>query len=603
MLIAAALLAATVNVPSPAASGDADNDGLPDAWETSAGRAFGCDPRHADLLVYAVERTTNTANVNDAIAGAVKFYAAAQVENPDGKPGIRLHVIRGPKITDRGEYPDLKAKFLPRQLAHRAHFHVFDEGEGGQTCIECGASISGITANGWNSFAHELGHQLGLDHQAQGFKVQSPLHVSIMNYDYEFDVNGSPDEVQFSNGRFARLRMRESDLDETLPFPIASLGFLAKDPYGFPLKAVGSNTQVDWNRNGTFGEKGVRADINYASGASLGERVNVEKAETGPAAVYRGKDLYIAYGVAGADRFRTVFLRKFLGKDKWGPRVETRLTGTVGDPTMAVLKGDLWIAAADRDGIHVAALHPSGDGGRIDESRTTHLAFTGRKQATLATLDDRLFLVLRDVRTRRISYMPYSGNGQTWGPEVTINLTSDAPPGVAWHPVRRQAVLAVTAKANYPNRVAIHFLAVNGDRLELTGESDWLGGADGGTATLGRPAVLVDTSRDAGRTGRVYAYYMAGGKDSPAYFSMQVADRGFHGGWLERSIFDVWTKTASAPAAALDSNGDITYCYREQDDSMLKCAFHASGVEDGEMGDFDELAFIRNEGLRDSLAR
>ncbi len=108
-----------------------------------------------------------------------------------------------------------------------------------------------------------------------------------MNYSYEAAFNGSPDMVHFSDGRFAKLRMRETDLDETLPFPIGALAFLAKDPYRFPLRAAGAATEVDWNRNGIFGEKGVRADINYQPSSYLGDRFDVETTATSPVAACR----------------------------------------------------------------------------------------------------------------------------------------------------------------------------------------------------------------------------------------------------------------------------------------------------------------------------
>src|SRR5579872_333748 len=270
--LATLLLVAFLPAVAPSSANsetDSDGDGLPDAWETSAGRAYGCDPRHADLLVYTVERTAMTDKATETIRQATTFFDGLNVQNPDGRRGIHLHVIRGPRTTSQADYADLMKMYLPAPLKGRAHFNVFSDDPGGQT--NGNASISGVSESGWNSFVHELGHQLGLEHEARGFKVQSPLHASLMNYAYLDSFNGDDNAIQFSNGQFAKLRMKETDLDETLPFPIASLQFLAKDPYRFALKAVGANTQVDWNRNGIFGEKGVRADINYEPSSSLGD--------------------------------------------------------------------------------------------------------------------------------------------------------------------------------------------------------------------------------------------------------------------------------------------------------------------------------------------
>jgi hypothetical protein len=597
-----ALTTDATHAASPPYASDADNDGLPDDWETTAGRAYGCDPHHADVIVYAVTTTTLTAQVDATIARAIKFFADLNVTNPDGRRGIHLFVIRGPKTTRTDSYADLKNVYLPKSLVGRAHFHVFSTDPGGQTCVECNASISGVQSQGWQSFVHELGHQLGLEHEALGFKVQSPLHASVMNYAYLSTFNGSEDNVQYSDGRFASLKMRETDLDETVPFPIASLEFLSKDPYHFSLKAVGNSTEVDWNRNGVFGEKHVRADINYASGSYLGDRVDVEKVVTAAVGVYRGNDFYLVYGVAGANNTRAILLRKWLGKT-WGPRVPVG-TGLIGDPTMAVENGVLWIASATASGTTaIVGLRPDGDGAKIDKSLGAELPNRPLQNPTLAVLDDHLWLFLRAVATSRLGYRIYSGTGGSWDAEIATDLVSKAAPGVAWNPLTRQAMIVTIKDANVPNRPVVNSRGLTNGRLNATGTSQMMGGATGGTATQARPAVFVDTTRDAGSTGRLYAYYMAGGAHDSAYFSMQIADRTFNDGWLERVAFDQWSTTASAPAAAMNPGGEIAYCYRNESDSVLKCSFHGTGVDEGEMGDADELTFIRTHGLKESLAR
>jgi hypothetical protein len=602
-LIVVVILFALVLAMAPSAlapDADTDGDGLPDAWEAGPGRAYGCDPRHADLLVYTVERTSLTAKVDETIARATAFFDALNVGNPDGRRGIHLHVIRGPKITRPDDYPDLMRTYLPASLDGRAHFLVFSDSPGGQT--NGNASISGVEEYGWNSFVHELGHQLGLEHEARGFKIQSPLHTSLMNYSYLDSYNGSEDQVHFSDGRFAKLRMRETNLDETLPFPIASLAFLTKDPYRFQLKAAGANTQVDWNRNGIFGETGVRADINYAPSTWFGDRLNLEAVATAPVGAYLDRDFYVAYGVPEGGS-RTIVLRKLLAKNRWGPRIETGLRNVIGDPTFVVQRGMLWVAASTPSGVSVVELRPSGDGARVDTDLTMNFPSRPPRQATLAVLDSRLFLFLREASSNRVFYVPYSGSGRTWGAERDTGLHSRTALGVAWHPIRRQAVLVGTTDANAKFRLIAYFRGLTGGTLDTTGEQDWIGGQNGGNASASRPAVLVDTTRDAGPNGRVYAYYVASVPGLPAFVSMQVADRGFNGGWLERSAYDQWSVTQSAPAAAVNPDGDITYCYRDQSNNMLNCAFHGSGIEDGDMGDFDELTFIRVQGLRQSLSR
>ena len=473
---------------------DTDGDGLPDAWETSAGRAYGCDPRHADLIVYTVDRTTMPDKVTETIKRATAFFDTLNVSNPDGQRGIHLHVIRGPKTKDQtSSYTDLAKQYLPASLKGRAHFNVFSDDPGGQTDGQ--ASISGVAEDGWNSFVHELGHQLGLNHEAIGFKIQSPLHASLMNYSYLDSFNGKPDAIQFSDGKFASLRMTETNLDETLPFPIGSLGFLANEPYHFPLKAVGSTTQVDWNRNGIFGEKGVRADINYEPSSYLGDRIKVETSVTAPVGAYLNKDFYIAYGVPSG-RVRAIVVRKFLGGDRWGPRVATGITTGVGDPTLVVDHGMLWVASQTSTGVEVVALHPAGDGARLDGNLNATFPVTRpARQPTLALLDNQLVLFFHELTTNRVLAAPYSGSGHTWGPAQDTGIKSLTTVGAVWHPIQRQAVIVATANTNVKGRMEVFYRGVTNGRIDATGTEDWIGGKDGGTATIARPSVLVDTTR------------------------------------------------------------------------------------------------------------
>ena len=590
-------------VAMPPFAADRDNDGLPDDWETGPGRAYGCDPKHADLIVYAVQRTDLTAQVNATIQRAIEFYANLDVRNPDGTRGIHLFVIRGPKITGTDSYADLKGKYLPRNLLGRAHFHVFSTDPGGQTCEECQASISGVQSQGWQSFVHELGHQLGLTHEGRGFKVQSPMHASVMNYAYLATFNGSEDGIRYSDGQFASLKMKETDLDETVPFPAAALEFLTRAPYRFSIRPAGNRTEVDWNRNGVFGETHVRADINYAGGTYLGDRIDVDTSTTAPAGAYHGDTFYVAHGVAPQGRPRTVVLRKWLGDGKWGPRIATGLANTIGDPSFVVQSDLLWVASATTSGIAIVALRPRGDGATVDASLGAMLPDRPARLVTLAVLDGRLVLFARLATNGHVTYRVWNGSGSGWSDEADTGLVSKRAPAAVWNPIAHQAVIVTIRDGNVPNRLIANVRGFVNGRLDEAGPMDWIGGARGGTATQARPAVLFDTTRDAGPDGRLYAYYMAGGAHDSAYFSMQIADRTFNDGWLERVAYDEWSTTASAPAAAISPKGDIAYCYRQEGDGMVKCAFHGSGVESGEMGDVDELAYIRAHGLRESIAR
>ncbi|PNA16519.1 hypothetical protein C1X78_26140, partial [Pseudomonas sp. MPR-R1B] len=84
--------------------------------------------------------------------------------------------------------------------------------------------------------------------------------------------------------------LKETDLDETIPLPYEKVKFLEKAPYHFRLKPNGKTTLIDWNWNGIFGEKHIRADINYSYSTNAGRRDEVGKTKTAPwLFVHRGR--------------------------------------------------------------------------------------------------------------------------------------------------------------------------------------------------------------------------------------------------------------------------------------------------------------------------
>lgn len=91
----------------PVAQVDTDGDGLWDAWETDGVdvnkdgyyeldlAAMGADPRHKDIFMeidFMENHPLDQAGIGDVIAS----FAAAPVTNPDGKPGVTMHIDNGP---------------------------------------------------------------------------------------------------------------------------------------------------------------------------------------------------------------------------------------------------------------------------------------------------------------------------------------------------------------------------------------------------------------------------------------------------------------------------------------------------------------------------
>jgi hypothetical protein len=233
---------------------DSDGDGLPDEWETKGYDAgddgtidvplpqMGADPLHKDVFVqldmmlgHPLQRT--------AIAKVVSAFANAPVSNPDGKPGITLHVDMGPGTVmrpsgatwgtlsrsgstphkevvgsgsetnyDWSEFEAIKKKNFPAARApvfryalsiHRYGSKSQDSGglgrvAGGDFLIAMGAycdagiDCQGTEAEQAGTFMHELGHTLGLRHGGDTNVNYKPNYFSIMNY--AFQISGLTSE-------------------------------------------------------------------------------------------------------------------------------------------------------------------------------------------------------------------------------------------------------------------------------------------------------------------------------------------------------------------------------------------------------------------------
>ena len=313
-------------VPVLAWAVDSDGDGLSDSVEAQ----LGSSPLHKDIFVeidwFVVNgRSMKPRNGFDAIVKDI--FESAPVHNPDGTTGIRLHLDYSDGIQinndalgyfdSKGNYvwdhlDIVKAQFFTSKHYGTHHYSLFVKDIGDPNGKPLG--WSGISRNGarfgagasdfivalggnywWNypkkneyqwtqagTFAHELGHQLGLKHGGGDHVNNKPNLLSLMNYLFQSDgipftaFNGKRYYIyDFSRQKLPTLN--EANLNES-----TGLGVKASDltdAYGLGGGVFGTawyhwngNTYVgkgtwdatsfvDWNQNG-FSNSGVIDDIN-----------------------------------------------------------------------------------------------------------------------------------------------------------------------------------------------------------------------------------------------------------------------------------------------------------------------------------------------------
>ncbi|MET0389625.1 MAG: M12 family metallo-peptidase [Polyangiales bacterium] len=265
---------------------DTDRDGLSDGDEVFGVSAplldlprFGVDPRHKDVLVEldAHERVVDGVGFSEAdlalIGALFANGSATSLRNPDGLPGVRLHIDAGFAPSEPA-HASLFGAFGGSSLSHSADYraarkrdfsaarsgyfrYAFSTRRGrGQAhgdAFTVNRDLTRVTI-----FAHELGHTLGLSHHGHDSwgKVNcKPNYQSIMNYLYQSrsDVGFSRRAPLLMNPASVRERGGARDLDRAW----------LRDP---PLELdVFAGRDVDWNRNGAIDDGYVRAGVTWGT--------------------------------------------------------------------------------------------------------------------------------------------------------------------------------------------------------------------------------------------------------------------------------------------------------------------------------------------------
>jgi len=277
--------------------GDTDRDGIGDAAEIFGIEAwpapqylpkYGADPRHKDVFVevdYHDDLPALPVDEDDVLYANQLFAdgSAVDLQNPDGLPGLRIHMDIGKPCPNAPELcgdwggsnpvPDgTSYKVAPDD--HRAEsrsgvfrYALMTLGGGGQA-PQPGDRL-GWGGNAWNAamntFVHELGHSVGVahyGHSAWGAANGKPHYASLMNYAFPYAG------AQFSLGESSVV------LDPSNVIEVAGVDADASHLSGYPYyRLIGPDDEVDWDFDGQFSGGGidaVRAPVTYAERAGTG---------------------------------------------------------------------------------------------------------------------------------------------------------------------------------------------------------------------------------------------------------------------------------------------------------------------------------------------
>jgi hypothetical protein len=298
---------------------DKDGDGLLDEWELNGVeytdpadgskqrldlKAMGASAAHKDILLWVAwmqsESHTHRPD-NETLAIVQRAFRAAPVTNPDGFPGINLHIIlsRAPVAEDAmlgtgtidpydwTEFDAIKGKLLPSVLQGSAFFAVLGHDIDAAQYSGLARSIPGrdfiVSLGGFTgavgtrqeqagTLMHELGHTLGLRHGGRDNIHFKPNYVSVMNY--SFQLNGIPIggvQGNFDYSRFG-IDTTEPDLDElgglSADASLARFGTLfyccqrCRTPDQAVLATSIVSSRIDWNCDTSFSNRRVATDIN-----------------------------------------------------------------------------------------------------------------------------------------------------------------------------------------------------------------------------------------------------------------------------------------------------------------------------------------------------
>jgi len=286
---------------------DTDGDALKDAWEIYGYDyngdgivdvnlpAMGANPFHKDIFVEVdymardpvYDPVSSHKPDPKVVATSISTFAnAPSANNPDGLPGINIHVEVDDQIPHDvdlnpvwTEFDALKATWFPAARQDTHHYCIFAHKFSGGTSSGISRGIPAsdfvVSLGGWPSnpgtpdeqtgtFIHELGHNLGLTHGGTDHVNYKPNYISIMNYFFQMSglyYNGGWGHYDYQ--RISPYTLNENLLNESNGVGNSAAGYGTRwySPPSCTVRTTTINKPIDWNWNGVI-STGVSVDIN-----------------------------------------------------------------------------------------------------------------------------------------------------------------------------------------------------------------------------------------------------------------------------------------------------------------------------------------------------
>jgi hypothetical protein len=604
---------------APGGFADTDHDGLLDIWETVGigplnPQELGCKPNHTDvIIVFRIRSMMTQATIQPTIDRLKKYFAGLPNKNLDGTTGVNMIAIVPPpmpKETDGKGYIELYNEGMPAEWRGLAHGVLIDNspGGGGQSNRPdwCGCGYN------WHTMAHELGHQFGLPHEPRGASTGSPFHPSMMNYDYSYQLNGKGEDISYSAGKFIKMSMKETDLNEVVPYPIADLAFLSNRPYFFKLKKLSeTTTAIDWNRNGIFGENHVRADVNDGYSAAYRDTIALGRTAGAASLASMGKSLAVVFPdfpkAEGYDKYEAAMLSpekpgnlkvQVITDHKAGSIQKLAENGVAGDPSVLYTHQRLLVGYPTAKGYMIKSFKNHEN--TFEEVAADQFGVAGEVPTLVDSPTGPIVLVWNPTTQKsRVTNL----QGDQTLPLDGFDSTHAV--GGVWNTIRNcLSVVATVNQDKKTNRIRIFNFKNDGQQWKFL-DAIWVEGENGGAAASSRCQVIFDDTRDRGPNGG-YNVYFKGNYPDPNqsglnYLCRQIEDKSIGDGWRLRMMGNEWANTRSVCGVA-KHDGDIAFAMSfSWGNFPLNVSLKASGIEDSLLTDFDEIGYVTQEGFADSI--